>query len=395
MTMKIAIISSYPKKGEKHSSIGGLPAYAKSLAECMALKDTIDVFVLCNKNSNLKEVYVENKVTVIRTFDKRLTFFWDIAKVIRTIKPDVVHLQQEFGLFGKTYLNLLIPLLIILSYPSKFVTTLHGVFSLKNINNEMLRENYINIPKFLFKVLIYFFILIISKLSKEVIVHEKYFKNILIEEYDIVKSKIHVVPLGIDNISSINRITARKRLKLPLNQFTIFFMGFYTGRKGIGLLIEQFGKLIKKSDKFYLVIGTGLHPSHKNSTLYLKEYEILKMEAARKLGRNCKWIQFIPDKEIPNYFSASDLCVFPYTTFIAASGPMGIALAYEKAILASTVFSSVLPKELIFSLENDGLCNKVCEIFNKLDDYKKLSQKLKKERLWKNVIELTIKTYVI
>lgn len=78
------------------------------------------------------------------------------------------------------------------------------------------------------------------------------------------------------------------------------------------------------------------------------------------------WIGFIDGADIASYYSAADAILFPYSRRLAASGPMAIAIGYEKDI----VLSSIMKGENNYVFDFEDLKN---------------TYDIKKERTWEKV----------
>jgi hypothetical protein len=82
---------------------------------------------------------------------------------------------------------------------------------------------------------------------------------------------------------------------------------------------------------------------------------------------------FVPEESIALYYLAADIVVLPYRTFMSSSGPLSIALSFNKPFLFSENLKAILktsdfkesieklninPKDLCFSLEDDSFIEK-------------------------------------
>lgn len=388
--MKIVHISTYPPKEKKHSDSGGVSSYTKNLVTAIPYDAKDSVFVLCDKLEKKYDKYIEEKnISIIRCFDKNILFAIQIIKEILRIRPDVVHVQQELSLFGNILTSYLLQWVLLFLTRYRLVITLHGVVSLKNIDKEFVKENNSKLPVFIVKTA---FIIIYTPLcwySKKIVVHENSFKKILIEEYKIKETKVVVIPHGVEDNASIPTVEARSALKLPKNKKIVLFMGYLTGYKGLDLLIEGFFKFKETHPDSILVIGAGKHPKFKKDPFYLKEYNRIQEKAINLLGENHKWVGFIEEQDINLYYSASDLSIYPYTNQLASSGPMSIAIGYEKPFLASDVFDNFVEnKEILFQRNPDSLSQTLEAFFEKQVDNIKFIKTLKTKSLWSRVGKL-------
>lgn len=392
--MKLIIISTYPEKGKKHAYAGGVASYTKNLATNILIHKEDEIYILCNKLNGKSESYLEDNINIIRCFDKNPKFFIQLLKEITKIKPDAIHFQQELSLFGGIATAYLLQWLLFFLRKHNLIITLHGVVSLKSINKDFIKENNSNLPVWLTKIAFYIIYKPLCIWPRKIIVHEEYFKNILIDEYKVKKDKIEVIYHGVENLKCIPRDSACEMLNIDSNKDICLFMGYLTGYKGIDLLIEGFAEYCKINKNAFLLIGAGEHPKLKNDRDYLKEYKRLEDKAKNLISENqyC-WAGFIEEADIVNYYSACDVLVFPYTTAMSFSGPAALAIGYEKPFLASDVFSEILSEKLIFKRTAIDLSEKLKEFFGDKERFGVLAIEMKKGRLWSVIGSKTYNVY--
>ena len=392
--MKIIHISIYPLKGEKHSNAGGVASYTKNLITNTPYQNNDEVFMLCNKINSKIERYQENGINVIRCFDKNPKYFFQILKEIKKIKPDIIHIQQELALFGGILTAYLLQWLLFLLKKYKLTITLHGIVSLKKINKNFIKENNSSLPVWLTKIGFYVIYKPLCVWTKKIIVHEEYFKNILIDEYKVNKNKIEVIYHGIEDLKTIDKTLACDKLNLDEKRDICLFMGYLTGYKGIDLLIEGFSEYCKLNKNAFLIIGAGKHPKLINDKKYLAEYARLIKKAENMIStKQYKWVGFIKEEEISTYYSASDVSIYPYTVSMSSSGPMAIGIGHAKPFLASDVFNEVLPKKFIFKRTSESLTKKIQSFFENKDIIQKEVEQMRNERLWSSISIETYKAY--
>lgn len=392
--MKIIIVSIYPVKGERHGETGGVASYTKNLVSCFPQKKDDVIFVLCDKNRGKIDSYRENGVNVVRCFDKNVFFFFQILREIRKIRPDIIHIQQELGLFGNIVTAYLLQWLLFSLKKYKTIITLHGVVSLKKITKDFVKENSSQLPVLLVRLAFFIIYKPICILSKRVIVHEDIFRDILVNEYKIDSRKVSVIPHGVEDLVSIPRDVACKNLSLDQSRDIILFMGYLTGYKGIDFLIDEFSEYTKINPSAFLIIGSGKHPKLKNDLGYQKEYTRL-FEKAKSLIPNSqyRWDGFIKEENIQKYFSAADVSIYPYTISMSSSGPMAIAIGYGKPFFASDVFKGVLDEDFLFPREKGGAMRKIIDFFENRTTHRNKIFKLKKNRIWSVVSKKTYEIY--
>jgi len=393
--MKIAHVTLYPPKGEKHVSSSGVASYSKNLVTSLK-ENSEEQFVICNI-LDTTERYREEGITVIRAFTRSPGFIVKAHKELKTVNPDVVHIQQELSLFGGILTAYLLQWLVF-AWRKKTVITLHGVVNPRAINAAFVKENNSNLPVWLVRLAFRIIYTPLMKWAQTVIVHEDYFKEIMVKHYHIAPEKIRVIPHGVEPLQTIPQAEARKQIAVKTTANVALFMGYATGYKGIDLLIDGFAAYAKQNKSAYLIIGAGKHPKLQNDATYLKEYSRLQAKAAKLLpGNQYTWRGFIEEDGITAYYSASDVSLYPYTTAMSSSGPMSFAIGYEKPFLVSTAFEAIFKQqpELLFQRTPAGLAAKLDYFFTHQNQYEAISSSLKTERSWHRVAEQTHLSYRI
>ena len=390
--MRIAHITLYPPKKSKHVSGSGVASYSKNLITHLPVDEQT---VICNIADQEDEIYDEDKVSVHRVFERKPSFFFKIHKELKRIDPDVIHIQQELALFGGISTAYLLQWLVFL-WRKKTVITLHGVVDPKKIDQKFVKENNSKLPVWVVKVAFYIIYKPLMVWSKRIIVHESFFKDIVMHSYGISSKKVVVIPHGIEMLKVTDKSEAKRKLRLQPETNVALYMGYATGYKGLDLLVEGFSLYARLNPNAYLIIGAGKHPKLHEDKEYLLEYSRLQKKAADLIPSNqYAWEGFIKESDITAYYSASDVSLFPYTTAIASSGPMSFAIGYEKPFLVSTAFEDIFRPfpELLFERNAEALAQKLGYFFAHTDEYQELSGILKKERSWSRVAEQTALVY--
>jgi glycosyltransferase involved in cell wall biosynthesis len=391
--MKIAHVTLYPPKGGKHISTSGVASYSKNLITNLAA-DGDQQTVICDIIDEAKE-YREDGIVVTRAFTRTPGFVLQVHAALRQARPDVVHIQQELALFGGILTAYLLQWLVF-AWRKKTVITLHGVVDPNAIDANFVKENNSKLPVWLVRLAFRLIYTPLMKWSERVIVHEDYFKEIMVRSYGIEPEKIDVIPHGVEPLQTIPQDEARRQLELSPQADIVLFMGYATGYKGIDLLIEGFAGYAKNHKDAYLLIGAGKHPKLKDDPAYLKEYVRLQKKAADLLNKNqYGWRGFIDEKDITAYYSASDVSLYPYTTAMSSSGPMSFAIGYEKPFLVSTAFEAIFQKypQLLFERAPASLANKLEYFFEHQAEYEGISLQLKQERSWEKAADSTQLSY--
>ncbi|MHA1721833.1 MAG: glycosyltransferase family 4 protein [Candidatus Baldrarchaeia archaeon] len=142
--------------------------------------------------------------------------------------------------------------------------------------------------------------------------------------------KIEVIPNGVDLEQFIcisNGRKLREELNLPLDDPIVFFVGRFSVRKGIHILMDAFKHVVKEiPDAKLLIAGKG----------FLKEY--LKHKAkANKIAENVKFLGCIFGETLAKFYMTSDVVVCP-SIFAEAFGIVILeAMAAGKPVIATNV----------------------------------------------------------
>jgi len=195
------------------------------------------------------------------------------------------------------------------------------------------------------------------------------------------KSRKIFQTMGIDDIyfEKINRLSARKRLKLSANRKYILFLGRIKTTKGIKELIDA----MEKIDAELLIIGEGV------------DSEKYEMYAKEKGMKNVRFLGTKFGKDKLNYIASADCLVLPSYTEGAPVVLME-AIAMNTPVIASNVGG--IPK--MIENKREGLIinpYSTKEIINAANDIlswkKKDIRKYAEKYRWKRIIENTFKEY--
>jgi glycosyltransferase involved in cell wall biosynthesis len=167
------------------------------------------------------------------------------------------------------------------------------------------------------------------RLADTLICHGEAARTELIRDFAVEDCKIWVIPHGplFDDAVSVSPQEARSVLHLPLDQTIVLCLGVISEYKGIPFLLEAWKVIQKASLPAKLVIaGTG-SPS---VLLEIRE-QVAKDGLARSVDLR---LQFIPVEQMPLFFQAADILVYPYKAG-TTSGALLTGLNYGKAVVAT------------------------------------------------------------
>jgi glycosyltransferase involved in cell wall biosynthesis len=390
---KIGVIVTYPKRGEVHSDFSGIAGYTKNLLMGFSSEQREQVVVF----SNIKDqtaVFDDEGVEVNECWTRgSMTLVGSIISEIRKYpKLKVIHLQHEFNLFGGASTVFLYLLLLRKLRQSglSIVVTFHGVVSPKLIDRQFNSINQIQLPVVVTRVLFDLIFRLSARYIDTVIVHEAYFKNVLVDEYGYNIESVTVIFHGVEDLKShFTQAEAREKMGIGIDKRVVLFFGFLAGYKGLDLLLDTFEALDK--EKYVLIIAGGKPRRVESDKNYLKWYNsiierISKMPNVIKKG-------FVPNEQVQEYFAATDVLVLPYLVMLSASGPMSFAIGYNKPFLASSAFEGVLPEAIVFDKNAEALSRKIVECFEAKKIFQGYLNGMKEERLWERISAETFKLY--
>jgi glycosyltransferase involved in cell wall biosynthesis len=377
----LLVISSYPEKGFIHgSSTVGIASYTKNtllaLQKVASEENTpLSITIFAEKLKNVKKnelEYSEDSMKVQRIWKRdSLTVFIPLIKALVKNPAENVLIEFELSMFGGVISLLQFPFfLALLKLKNKTITiVLHQV--IEDIGS---LSAHVNLPIKSFRTTLinycikYFYTLLLSIVDK-VIVFEEDLKEKL-SKYT-TKNNIVVIPHGVESfLSKYSKKYAKEKLNIT-SEFTILCFGYLAWYKGSDWIIKEFLKLPNKNNPMELIMAGGPNPNHLSKPFYTTYIQSLKDMASAS-----PFIQitdFVPEESIALYYLAADIVVLPYRTFMSSSGPLSIALSFNKPFLFSENLKAILktsdfkesieklninPKDLCFSLEDDSFIEK-------------------------------------
>jgi len=392
--LRIAVVAPYPPPKAKHVYTSGVASYTKSLVEALrGINPRIEVHIVADRREGLPRLYIDNNVVVHRVYNRRPLYVFQIFRELHRIKPNVVHIQYEYFLYGGLLTAVLFPLLVALSRlaSNKVVATLHGVIPLKLLDDdEFRRENGIHGPAPVLKLGLLLITKLIVLFANKVIVHELFLKEYLVRCYKEKPRKIVIIPHGVEDVKPLPKEEAKKKLGLE-GETVLLYFGYLTGYKGLKEFLDAYKAVAKEIPNAVLIIAGGLHPRLIKEKWYrdwirdLVEKALAVWQEIRDHGR-IMFIGYVPENRISLYFSAADIVVLPYKARIAASGPEALAIAFERPYF--------IPKDPngCARMTVKTLTQKICEILESRNLLK--VRRVKEVRNWTNIARLHLKVYL-
>lgn len=127
---------------------------------------------------------------------------------------------------------------------------------------------------------------------------------------------------------------ASLRRELGLREKVLLFFGFIRPYKGLDILLEAFRTVAMKDPELSLLIaGEPFHTPQGEAGDRERFFAGLRQDDP--LRSQIVWIdRYIPNQEVGRYFAVADAFVAPYRS-VAQSGPLNIAYAFDKPVIAS------------------------------------------------------------
>lgn len=332
--------------------------YKYTFSLCNQLKNQgIDVDLVIDNKEDISESNV-NTIKLFNTADKKinkiakiLNYFKSIKEIIRMIKVqqyDVLHVQW-FTVSPVDYFMLLEAK----KQGLKIIVTIHDILPF----NEKFYD-------FKYHKKIY-------EVADEIIVQAETNVNRFKELFPEQSNKVSYIPHGnFLNYAKIHsREYARKVLNLPNDKLILLFFGQIKKVKGLGVLINAFSEVCKRSNNIHLVIAGSVW----DDDFSIYEQKIQQYNLSDKI--TCD-IRYIKDEEIEYFYSASDINVLPYLD-VYQSGVIQLAYAYKKPVIATNIgaFTSIV---------EDGVNGFICEV----NDYLSLSNAIDRAMYSKDKLQI-------
>ncbi len=362
--MRIGIISTYPPIE------CGIATYTQYLSDALRSLQN-EVYVVSHLGGSGPQVFPAFDYDDGDLAEKAF-------RVMVRLTPDVVHIQHEFGLFGKHHGIAVIPLIMQFRMADiPVVTTLHTVY------REISREHQVIIES-------------ICTNSDRVIVHEPYQVNSL-QKYlpDGLSCRVAQIPHGARLLEPVSE--AKQRLGLPGDKKIILIIGYFRPSKNFELVVDIFPEILSRCPEAVLVVaGKTRGTEHKAYRNFLFD-KIAGSEAKDKIyiirGQ-------LPQNVFDTILSAANVVVLPYN-ISSQSGIMAHCFSFGKPIVTSSTeaMRQTLQKTGtgIICENNHDYIDAIARILTDDQLAKNLSRKareyVKKEISWPQVAQRHVELY--
>ncbi len=266
---------------------------------------------------------------VVPLWPKTPAYVTAVLRALAADRPDIVHIQHEFNMYGGAVTAAVFPLLLwrLRRMGLRTVVTVHAVVDPGVVDRRflgMFSQGLRRCPPVMARL---FFAMVyrgIGRFAGRIVVHTRMMRDLLVNRYRIPGGQIDVIPMGVP------------ALKIPgqpgSDRYALYF-GYLARRKGLEKVLGGFQRFLSThpDSSLNLVLAGGTIPGQE----YARR-EIEQWIADRHLSARIRLTGFVAAGEAMDTLFGQALCVvIPAEVSIAASGPMSQALRYGKCILAS------------------------------------------------------------
>lgn len=230
-----------------------------------------------------------------------------------------------------------------------------------------------------------------------IICHTEEAKRRLIREFSVARERLTVIAHGplLHDAKLRSVQVSKSQLAVPEDKVLVVWQGIIRSYKGVEFLLESWCKVNSRALNAQLLIaGTG-----ESGLLEAIKEQVNRLQLQESVRLDFK---FIPDEELPTYYQASDILVYPYKE-VTTSGALMTALAYGKPIVATALpaFREVLKDGNTALLVNygdvDALANALTRLIQNSNERERLAREVatsdKFENSWTHIARQTHQLY--
>ncbi|MHA1491513.1 MAG: glycosyltransferase [Promethearchaeota archaeon] len=333
------------------------------------------VFLNINRainNSKVKIIRTAHiQVPYIRRISSLITNFFEILKIIRINRPDIIiGFSMSNGLIG-----LILSKLFKIPYVFFCMDILHELVVITQVQKIARIVSRISLKK-----------------ADQVIVHTMFQRIFFIKE-GASPQNIRVLLTGMSMENTVVDVKKFKKLKKKLfisdDDFIILFMGYLYDFAGLIEIIDFYNHDVKsnKINLKFLILGDGGIYNH-------------LVNHVKKIG--AEWVILtgkVPFLDITEYISLADLCLLSFKLNKNTKDIIPIKvieyMAMKKPVLSTSlpgvVYEFGKNEGVIFTKNQEELIRKIADLIPQKEDLRKLGEKgfelVKTKYVWSNVIK--------
>ena len=408
----ILVVSPFPiYKDFKMKNITGVSTYTYNLINSIHFKthhENHNFVILADKADNSTQKKL-NELLILPTWSKKsVNPYSEIQDKIDSFnQANKIMIHFEFNMYGGILNTLLFPLFLFRNQNKNLTLVLHQVAEdISSLGGHIGVFNRISLSFYDFFYKLFFKILLLPKMK--IVVHDKILKSRLIKFG--CKNKIFVIPHGLGEFKNeVSQKNAKIKIGLSQKDFILLVFGFVAWYKGTDLIIDKIKDFASKNpnSNIKLIVAGGESFNLKDKPHYKKYYKQIleELQGVKEIIHT----GFVENKDIPYYFAASDLVIFPYRTLMSSSGPFAICLSFQKPFLLAEPLTPMLDtgdikqimedleikkNDVSFKISGNDFFKKVSlleEDPQKIKKLTKLSQRVSRIRDWKVISKLYLK----
>jgi glycosyltransferase involved in cell wall biosynthesis len=323
----------------------GVAAYSAALLKAMA--GPTEVIVLAQKSAPLAPL---GTATVSPVWSPSLLVAEQVSDAVCRNRPDLLHVQHEFNLYGGLLKGSLLTLMLIglRRRGLRIVTTVHGVVAPEHVTKDFITRNAL--PGSIRYVQMAFRTAYraLAKSSNLLVVHHSYFLDILVQSYGLNPETVGIIQPGAPEANGFQSTVSGMHGKC------ILALGFLTGYKLPELLVDVAESNAIPDVTFNFCIGAN---PRINDRKYRERYRRLE-ERVKSLGSRATWSGYVPDEALAATLDRADVLVLPYTECVSISAVAALAQRSRTPICYSRPLRPLFgPGPLEFELEAGTLTN--------------------------------------
>lgn len=201
-------------------------------------------------------------------------------------------------------------------------------------------------------------------------------------------------PFGYGEPTTADRALLRRQASLPDDKTTILFFGSLRRDKGLSAMLRALS--LDDDGRFHLhVVGSRPAASEPAPETYQSE------AAALGIASRVTWrIDYVPDADVPDIFTANDIVALPYgPSYAAFSAVLAMAIAYRRPVVATRVgdMGEAIDDFELGATAADGTPEGLSQALQRVgDDIDKFEHKLRSfasEYSWDNMADRTWELY--
>ncbi len=393
------VISEWPED-DTTKPYHGVAAFTKDTLLTQATQFSKRFVVLAETNDDQfhYHTYADGNIIVLRVFNHTHPSLYPTILTWLSRFPAIekVTVHSEFGAYsGMKHFILLLPFLLLIRITGRHITYVaHNIVGNINLLAPHLGIEEESFTTTLINKGLAWYYRFLGFLTHSIITLDTYAHGILKSYID--HKKIHFIPHWVKQTPSqrMAQAEAKKLLDIPAHHKILLVFGFISWYKGTDRTMKAFKQIAKDHPNMHLVIAGGQAPSIAHTPVY-NEYFTQLMKEAEKTS-TIHVTGFIPDAEVPMYFSAADLVLLPYRGLMGGSGTLAHAIGYEKPFLISHEMKAFLDNpdvqtslhateltkdDVLFTPTRTGLSHVVRLLHNKkLHILSHLSTRIKQKR---------------